>query len=216
MRLLTWTGSLALACCALTPAQAIANTCAVVEARFNAAVHRTNAESTARYTRLVGHPPSNIDADLNPRSCPGVVAWARWRLTTIVPEAELIRACGGRSPVHMAGARTESPLRTNLNRWISTCRTILAGAREPRAAARETCTTPPRPPTSRTSPTSACFTARNTNSSAHCVYSYTYIRGGRRMSGTTLQPGGQERMCSLQEGVDIAFERWTLSGRSAR
>lgn len=67
--------------------------------------------------------PRHVDTDVNSKLCGGLVQWAKWRLTSIVPGQEVLSACpGSRNNV---GGSEEGRFRADLNRWISTCSAIL-------------------------------------------------------------------------------------------
>jgi hypothetical protein len=80
------------------------------------------------------------------------------------------------------------------------------------------CATPPPGTVRRTSPSYECITVRNPNSDLRCVYFFTYRISTmkRPLPGGNIPPGESREQCSLQEGVDIAFDKWTLASPSAR
>jgi hypothetical protein len=111
---------------------------------------------------------------------------------------------------------------TCLQKSVADLRDIVATECSPQAGKQTTngppqCYTPPSPGSFRRSSSEMCFKARNTNTDPHCVYSFTYTLSGKgSQAGGNVAPGESEERCSLQPGVDIAFERWTQSVSSAR
>jgi hypothetical protein len=133
-----------------------------------------------------------------------------WQRQIREQEAQLGILCGG-PVVRQVLANTRKNFADYKTGWEASCKKAAS-----KPASREACTTPPSPSASRTSSTNMCFKAKNTNSDARCVYSFTYLVGGKRLNGGNVDAGKTESRCSLQPGVDIAFEKWTKSGASAR
>lgn len=90
--------------------------------------------------------------------------------------------------------------------------------KKPPVKPKAVCRTPPSPATVRTEPAYACFTAINTNSDDRCVYSFTYtgVTGKPQNGGSVGAGKSSSPVCSLVEGVDVKFKKWTLSGAKAQ
>jgi len=74
-----------------------------------------------------------------------------------------------------------------------------------------TCKTPDGPAVKRTNPTTECFKAFNPNTDERCLYSFTYrlSNSGKSQVGGSVEAGSSSERCSLTQGVNIVFERWT-------
>jgi len=106
-------------------------------------------------------------------------------------------------------------LSNKIKEWHASC-----GGKKSSTSLRSTqtpnCSTPTSPSATRTNPTNMCFTAKNNNTDPRCTYSYTYFKGAKRIDGGNVEAGQSDSQCSLTSGVDIAFEKWTKVGGSAR
>lgn len=138
---------------------------------------------------------------------PKIMAAGNRAMAVCEQRAAQFSYCGAYCTRHRTAAQVEKELRAQ-------CKTQAATKKTGGPA---NCITPPSPTTSRSSPTYACFKATNTNTDSRCIYSFTYTLTGKgSQAGGNVAPGESEERCSQQQGVDIAFEKWTKSGISAR